>query len=271
MQLIDMIMKPNGQKLLAEFSKQGRYYFNEKEAQKFLHSSHVATLATLRRLKLKGSLATIVEGFNVIVPPQHHDLGCIPPAEFIHELMRFLKTPYYVGLLSAAQYHGAAHQKPQIYQVMVPKARRPLQCGRVRLRFYGRHNLDQVPTQVLRSRTGDFFVSTPEATAIDLCSYPKGAAGWENVATVLHELHEAIDPKILRKLLPVLADTTTIQRMGYLFDRVIGNRVIASLLIDYVRKHTDQIMPLVPGLSKKDAPVDRKWMLYINEKIESDL
>ena len=35
--------------------------------------------------------------------------------------MAHLSQPYYVALLSAAAYHGAAHQKPQVFQVMVPR------------------------------------------------------------------------------------------------------------------------------------------------------
>lgn len=31
-----------------------------------------------------------------------------------------------MGLLSAAQYHGAAHHRPQEAQVMVAKSRRPI-------------------------------------------------------------------------------------------------------------------------------------------------
>ena len=49
--------------------------------------------------------------------------------------MAHLNQPYYVALLSAAAYHGAAHQKPQVFQVMIPKARRGLECGGVRVDF----------------------------------------------------------------------------------------------------------------------------------------
>jgi hypothetical protein len=48
------------------------------------------------------------------------------------------------GLLSAAQYHGAAHQKPQEFQVCLERARRPLVRGRVRVAFVVRKRLRDV-------------------------------------------------------------------------------------------------------------------------------
>ena len=48
-----------------------------------------------------------------------------------------LEVPYYAGLLTAARYHGAAHQQPQIFQVVVPKNRPPIHCGLVKIRSLG--------------------------------------------------------------------------------------------------------------------------------------
>lgn len=39
--------------------------------------------------------------------------------------MKFLGQPYYVGLLSAAALHGAAHHQPQEFQVVTNKQFRP--------------------------------------------------------------------------------------------------------------------------------------------------
>ncbi|MCL4766883.1 MAG: hypothetical protein KJZ80_11655 [Hyphomicrobiaceae bacterium] len=59
--------------------------------------------------------------------------------------MERAELPYYAGLLSAAQYHGAAHHRPQEFQVVVAKARRPTSCGKVRVAFIARKNLPEVP------------------------------------------------------------------------------------------------------------------------------
>ena len=52
--------------------------------------------------------------------------------------MMGLDLSYYAGLLSAAQFHGAAHQRPQEFQVFLAKNRRSIQCGTVRVAFLAR-------------------------------------------------------------------------------------------------------------------------------------
>jgi predicted transcriptional regulator of viral defense system len=68
----------------------------------------------------------IREGFYVIVPLEYASSGILPPEWFIDELMKFLRQPYYVGLLSAAAIHGAAHQQPQEFHVVIPEALRSI-------------------------------------------------------------------------------------------------------------------------------------------------
>ena len=113
----------------------GRFTFTLKQAMDAIKVSKVATRAALRRLKEKIFLATPARGFYVIVPPEYETLGCLPADQWISELMAFYGESYYVGLLSAAELHGAAHHKPQEFQVMVLRNRRMITCGRVTIRF----------------------------------------------------------------------------------------------------------------------------------------
>ena len=107
----------------------GRFVFTTKAAAQTTGRSHSATRAALWRLKKKGHIADPYRGFHVIVPPAYRRLGCLPAEQFIPDLMAHLGLPYYVALLSAAMYHGAAHHAPMVFQVIVPKARHGLECG----------------------------------------------------------------------------------------------------------------------------------------------
>ena len=53
----------------------------------------------------KREIAMPYQGFYVIVPPGYRSLGCRPAEQFIPDLMNYLGEYYYVGLLSAAEYH----------------------------------------------------------------------------------------------------------------------------------------------------------------------
>ena len=53
------------------------------------------------------------------VAPQYRTWGAPPPAELVDTLMAHLDREYYVGWLSASELLGAAHQRPQVFQVAV--------------------------------------------------------------------------------------------------------------------------------------------------------
>jgi len=98
-----------------DLASKGKYCFSAKDAIELSSSSDIAVRAALRRLREKGEIAMPYKGFYVIVPPEYRNMGCLPAEQFIPALMDHLEEYYYVGLLSAAQYHGAAHHRPQIF------------------------------------------------------------------------------------------------------------------------------------------------------------
>lgn len=54
-------------------------------------------------------------------PADYRSWGVLPGELFIDGMMRALGREYYVSLLTAAAMHGAAHQAPQVFQVMVDR------------------------------------------------------------------------------------------------------------------------------------------------------
>ncbi|MEI6757527.1 MAG: type IV toxin-antitoxin system AbiEi family antitoxin [Chlorobium sp.] len=152
--------------------------FSGAEASDALGSGVIATRAALRRLRHKGEIAMPFRGFYLIVPPEYRSMGCLPANQFIPLLMDYLKEPYYEGILAAAEHYGAAHQRPQAFQVLLQHARPEIICGDVRVAFIIRKNAALMPTQDFKTPRGYVKVSTPEVTAFDLTGYPHHAGGW---------------------------------------------------------------------------------------------
>ncbi|MEF8985500.1 MAG: type IV toxin-antitoxin system AbiEi family antitoxin [Bacteroidales bacterium] len=59
------------------------------------------------------------------MPPEYSSRGVLPPVLFIHQLMQYIGKSYYIGLLSAAALHGAAHQQPQEFFVVTSSKQAP--------------------------------------------------------------------------------------------------------------------------------------------------
>jgi predicted transcriptional regulator of viral defense system len=253
---------------VANLAASGRYHFASADAKSALGISAAAVKLALNRLAKQGIIASPARSFYVIVPPEYRSLGCLPADQFISALMKRLKLPYYVGLLSAAQYHGAAHHRPQEFQVMLPVNRRPIHCGKVSVAFIARKRIADVPVREFNTPRGTVRVSTPEATALDLVGYQHRAGGLDNVATILSELAEKIDPEKLATT-ATTAPLPWAQRLGYLLGK-LGAATISAPLASYVRQHARQTAPLLATKRYQHSNRDEVWKLYINAVVEAD-
>ncbi|MBZ0144630.1 MAG: type IV toxin-antitoxin system AbiEi family antitoxin [Rhodocyclaceae bacterium] len=256
-------------KLVREWAARGRYLFSTAEVVRGLGVSGVAARAALRRLKAKGEIATPYRGIHLFIPPEYQALGCLPPEQFVPQLMERLSVAHYAGLLTAARYHGAAHQQPQQFQVVVPKNRPSIRCGRVAVDFVARRNAAEMPTGQVNTPRGFLRVSSPEATAFDLVGYPERCGGLDNVATVLAELAEKLDAQRLVDIAP-LSPIPWAQRLGYLLER-IGQTSRGEPLAAYVARRATETASLIPGGERGDAPRNERWKLRINTDVEPDL
>jgi predicted transcriptional regulator of viral defense system len=248
---------------------QGTYSFSGVEAAEALGSGVIATRAALRRLRHKGEIAMPFRGFYVIVTPEHRKLGCLPANQFIPALMAHLKEPYYAGLLTAAEHHGAAHHRPQTFQVVVKRTRPGITCGGVRIDFVARKNVAAMPTQDFKTPRGYLKVSTPEATAFDLAGYPHHAGGLDNTATILVELAETLDAVKLASIAE-LSPVAWSQRLGYLLE-LIGEAGLAEGLAEYIDSKNPVTVPLSPSQPHKGVRQDSRWRLLPNETVEPEL
>ena len=248
----------------------GCYFFTLKELGENLGRSKDSIMVSLSRLKSAGEIASPVRGYYIIIPLEYRSLGSLPPDQFIPHLMRFLNLPYYVGLLSAGMYYGAAHQQPQVFQVMLPSARRNIEVGKVRVAFHINKYLDLCPLRKFNTTRSVLLVSSPEVTALDLVVYPRASAGFSNILTVLSELVESMDLDEFRKVLEIGRELPVLQRLGYLFE-LLEENAFADAVEYYLKDHRLKWVVLDPRNPSRDGELSQRWKLIINEHIESDL
>lgn len=259
----------HGQKFISGLTANGRYSFTTEEAIKALDASPVAARAALRRLRQKSELAMPYKGFYVIVPPEFRNIGCLPASHFIPDLMNHIGEKYYAGLLTAAEYHGAAHQRPQVFQVIAVKNKPQIICGKVRVEFIARKNMEKIPTLDFKTPRGYLKISTSAATAFDLVGYPHHAAGLDNVATVLAELAEQIDGGDLRRIAEFFPIAWA-QRLGYLLD-MIGAQDKTAALAEYIAQRKPLAVRLVPSQPSRGISRLKRWRLLVNAKVEAEV
>ena len=254
--------------LVLKFAARGQYHFTSSEFRSILGLSAAAANQSLWRLAKRGDIASPGRGFYVIVPPEYRTLGCLPPDQFIPALMEHRGMRYYVDLLSAAQYHGAAHHRPQVFQVMTDRARKPIRCGAVRVDFIARARLASVPLTTFDSPRGHVLASTVEATAVDLVGFMGRSGGVDQVAGMLSELWEQMDSELLADVARS-ASVLWAQRLGFLLE-FVGAGARCGRLKEDVQQRARNYTRLLPSAPAEGAMRSSDWRLLVNVAIEVD-
>ena len=199
----------------------GRTVFPAEEAEQALGIGHGAFLDAAERLQRREALLNLRQGFYVVVPPQYASWGAPPPAWYIDALMRREGQAYYVGLLKAAELHGATHQAVMEFQVVSAKRLPRIRAGRNLIVFYFRKDMEAVTAAIedRKTDTGTMKISSAALTALDLLRYPQASGGVDNVATVVSDLGQKIDPGQLAAL-SALVERPVVQRLGHLLEHL---------------------------------------------------
>ena len=256
-------------------SKRGKLTFSRQELVAVFSCLSEQTVKNNLNLMIKKcEIFPVFKGFYSVIPVDYALVGIVPPEFYIDDLMKYLGRPYYVSLLNAAAFYGAAHQKPQIFSVItsLPTLRDTTKKN-TRIAFIStRKAIPQKWLKTIRGANGDFHVSKPELTAVDLISFQKEIGGLNRACTVLYELMEVVKFGKLDKVFFDYVPTSTVQRLGYLLENELEQAEQADILFSKAQTHgcKFQKIPLKYSKSTASCATNAKWKIIINEKIEID-
>ena len=251
----------------------GRYTFTLAELRSRFELTDEALKKALQRLKKKKEVALVRKEFYVIVPPEYRSRGILPTTLFIADLMKFLGRNYYTALLNAAALYGAAHQQPQEFYVVTTKPTlRRIHNSKVKINFCYKKSWAKEDIIERKTETGYLKVSSPELTALDLVFYFDRIGGFNRIATILDELSEQLDAEKLVRTAERFQQVSTVQRIGYLLDEILGKKELAHPLSDYLKTVKHFPVLLRPQKEKPDTMITgNTWKVVKNIEIETDL
>jgi predicted transcriptional regulator of viral defense system len=232
--------------------------------------AEVASIAA--RWRANGQAFSPTPGAYVPIPSQYRSWRAVPARNFVDPLMNHLGHPYYVGYLSAAEVHDAAHQRPQVFQIVTTGRLKDREFGRVRLTFITSLAAAKRPVVSVNTPTGTMMVSTPEATVLDLVGEPRQGGGLSNIATVIGDLLE--DDKINVDQLVLAASQyplSVVQRTGWMIERAaaeIGRNIHLEELAAIANRRGERT--LLSSSGPRRGATDRRWRVVVNTEVESD-
>lgn len=238
------------------------------------HKTGLSPIAARRQLARLGARVVRVaprQEFFLIVEPEHRALGAPPPAWWLDSYFRWLEHPYYLALQSAAAAYGATAQAIQQTQVMTDRPRREIRLGRLRVRFFVKRALRSTPTQALAQAQAPLLLSTPAATVVDLVCYAPRIGGIERAAETILPLLPRLKRVGLVSVLTPDVEGPTVQRLGYLLERLEHPGLAAGL-----RKRLPPSMRPVPLDLGRPAQAEagivddlgERWGVVVNASIE---
>ena len=253
-------------------SGKGCFSFSETVEHFPTHNSD-SLKRSLTRLVSNHRICSVWKGFYVIVPIEYRSRGIVPALYYIDQLMKFLGRNYYISLLNAAEFYGAAHQRPMEFTVMTtpPSLRSTLKKDN-KINFNNKSVILTQYTEQRKTPSSYITISSPELTATDLIQFEKVIGGLNRASTVLYELAESCRFKKLKANFFEYVPTPIIQRLGYLLDEALDLKKQAEDLYSITKKFgcTFRRTPLKNGKKIKSCPINKKWNIIVNEKIEID-
>lgn len=249
----------------------GRYAFTVDELTQAVPKSIKNIRKDLDRLKEKGEIINIRRGFYTILPPEYQNMGVIPVDFYINELMKYISKIYYVGLYSAAMYHGAAHQQPQEFYVIAqsPKPRK-IKSDDFLINFSEKKNFPQYGIEEKKTETGYFKISNKELTFLDLIYFEKSIGGYSRIITILDELTESVNLIKMRDVVKNDYPISTFQRAGFIAENILNNNKLAAIFETKLAKLKPKTV-LLKSSGEQIGDRDDKWKVLINIQIDSDI
>jgi predicted transcriptional regulator of viral defense system len=226
-------------------------------------SSHGSVRVAVAEAQRRHLLFSPVRGLYVLVPSQYRHQGTVPADWFLDDLCRRLGRDYYLGYLSAAARHGAAHQAAQVTQTVVDRAVAD-RTSAPRMSFYVDARMAEWPTQKVTGPTGSLEVATPETCAFDLAQTPARGGGASNVATVLRDLALA-EGKLAEQA--SRRPRAACRRLGFLLERVESGIDLDAL--EEVAG-ADRNRTLLDPNGPPGGTVDKRWQVVENTTVDPD-
>lgn len=249
----------------------GQVTFTIDDVREAVCLSDSTIINELQRMVTRGRIQIPYRGFYVIMPPQYALKGVIPPMYYIHQLMQSVGKPYYVCLLSAASFHGAAHQRAMYTQVMTVAPRlKPSKMNKL-LDWNYRQN---IPSELLiktNTEMGVMLYSCAELTAVDLIQFANHVGGYQRATTVLAELVESINVVKVKDVIPYTT-ITTIQRFGYILEYVLEEQSMADQLHLLLKESASKWKSILMNNTgeRNHLCEGNRWHVNMNIEIEID-
>ena len=248
------------------------YSFSVDEISKATDGTSNSLKFELHRLSEKGEVINLRKGFYLIITPRYSSAKKLPIQLYCEKLFQYLERNYYVGLFSAAKFHGASHQQVQKDYVITEQPKfNDISKNAIDIRFFTITNWSDKNIQLKKSDAGIFKISSPALTIVDLIHHQTKLGGINRMLATIEELTEELTKSDLSELLSWYPNKSTMQRLGFLLEELGSEEEYEEMVYSELKAKNFFPVLLSPKSHEKPGAVDNRWKVDVNVKLESDL
>ncbi len=248
------------------------YSFSLDEIAQATSGSSNSLKFELLRLSGKGEIVNLRKGYYLIITPRYSSAKKLPLQLYCEKLFIHLKRNYYVGLFSAAKFHGASHQQIQRDYLITEKPKlTDISKNTIDIRFFTTTHWPEKNIQQKKSDAGIFKISSPALTIVDLIHHQTKLGGINRMLATIEELTEELTESDLAELLNWYPNKSTLQRFGFLLEEIgVAEKYQEMIYTELKAKNFFPVF-LSPKSNERPGAVNNRWKVDVNVKLESDL
>lgn len=248
------------------------YSFSSDELIANIDKSETSIRSEVSRLIAKKEILNLRKGFYLIITPRYSSAQKLPIQLYCEKLFKYLGRNYYIALFSAAKFHGASHQQVHRDYIITQKPKfNDISRRAIDLRFFTTSNWSDKNILNKKSDAGQFKVSSPALTIVDLIHHQTKLGGINRMLAVIEELSEELSEPDLVELLNWYPNKSTLQRFGFLLEELGINEDYQELIFMSLKATNFFPVLLSPKSVEKPGAVNNRWKVAINIKLEGDL
>jgi len=248
------------------------YSFTLEEVLACVTKNPEAVRRELSHLVEKRDILNLRQGFYLIITPRYAAFEKLPIELYAEKLFRYLERRYYLALFSAARLHGASHQQThRDYLIIEAPKLIPIRKKNIDIQFYTTQKWPQANIETRSSDAGNYLVSSPALTFVDLIHHHRKIGGLNRVFTVLEELVEELSQADMTDLLQWYRVKSTLQRAGFLLDQFSEGHSLADMIYETLRSSSFYPVMLSNRMNEGPGSTSNRWKVDVNVHLESDL
>ncbi len=247
------------------------YSFSLDEIRKQTGKKDISIQGELSRLTGRGEIINLRKGFYLIIPPRYSMAKTLPVQLYCDKLFKFLEKRYYLGVFSAARMHGAGHQQVQRDYIISEKPKlNDIKKNSTDIRFFTSSNWPEGNILTKKSDAGNFNISSPALTMVDLIHYQTKLGGINRILGAIEELGQELQKDDLIELLEWYPNKSALQRLGFLLESMDMDLEFQELIFSELKKRKFFPVLISPGIKEKPGAVYNKWKVDVNVNLQYD-